>query len=690
MQLTDQQATSILVEGLARGLFEPAVPTEESDRLLDATKLVEACEIAHKAGNKSDNVETILFMSQVNSDAVLVDKPNIDNTIILEKRDTETNNMHNGLNLAELSDGILDQLIVGLDQYPQTDEVETDRRAYTAEKERRGNAQTILAQDLPQAEAPQAPPEEAGEAPSEGAATQLQAEDQISGVPGGENGSAGAGTEVHDQQDSGQGEDASAFARAQTPETSGKEKSPKAKSQEKDGERAELEAKLNYDMVKAHNTDLISLSKAPINELRYIVENPSGPQTYDTLTETAPKEEDKVPIVDSEVKGVASDKEGESATGIVAVKSVEQKIVTKADLGLNIVDDEPEENRTGISKDRETLESLLTGPCLKVYGRGRKEVPSIGDNELRLMVLNSSVKASDDEIEKAQMMDGKIILVLNNEEINIETGKDDDEPQDNQGDAEQIVETDRSIAEEAAAERVVTKSILPDQDRSIAEAATEIGNIPPKEVYPIISQDRYAAGENPTTNVELPSGQTVKVVTEIPKMPDIVEVPEEILAENKPLTGQARAMEIINKEGMPIPPEISDPAPILPADVSKCSRDELFSYHARYHAYESRMNWILSSFEDELGDIEKLRRVREIDVAASIPLLAEDGKRITNEARDAQVAADSLVIQYYEEEHEKKKTVNKLKVLQRNYMKDCERISRQMSKYEREKQDAPR
>ena len=149
-------------------------------------------------------------------------------------------------------------------------------------------------------------------------------------------------------------------------------------------------------------------------------------------------------------------------------------------------------------------------------------------------------------------------------------------------------------------------------------------------------------------------------------------------------------MEIIEREGFPIAPEISEPAPILPADVSKCSRDELFSYHARYHAYESRMNWILSGFEDELGDIEKLRRVREIDVAASIPLLAEDGKRITNEARDAQVAADSLAIQYYEEEHEKKKTVNKLKVLQRNYMKDCERISRQMSKYEREKQDAPR
>jgi hypothetical protein len=685
MELTDQQATSILVEGLQRGLFEPAVPAEEADRLLDATKLVEACESAYKTGNRSDNVTTILFMAQVNSDTT-DNKVTTDIAPIPEQIKgqisipVQEDHMHNGLNLAELSDGILDQLIVGLDKYPQTDEVEIDRKAYTAEKERRGNGSGKELEKDSSAQVPPEAEETSGESAEQTTGSDLQEGNQTSGESGEQNGATDPGTEIHAQQDSGQEEDASAFARAQTPETSGKGKPAKAKAQEKDGERAELEGKLNYAMVKAHNTDLISLSKAPINELRYIVENPSGPVSTDS-EEIAPKEEDKVAILESDVVGVTNPKLDNALGGIVPVKSVEQKVVTKADLNLNIEEDQ-EENRGGISPERETLETLITGPILKAYGRGRKEVPDIGDNELRLMVLNPTGQISPEELQKAQMMDGKSILVEPDPGKTVVNAMPTPEQEDK---AHEFVEA------ELAKDNIILEG---PQDRSLAKAATESVNKPEELSDPITKseQARFAPGDNPTTDTTLPSGQIVKVLTKSPdKLPTVVDIDDNEIDVAKPLTGQARAMEIIEKENFPIPPNLSEQAPILPFDVSKCSRDELFSLHAMFHACESRINWVLTSFEDELGDIEKLRRVREIDVADSVPLIStEDGKRITNEFRDAKVAADTLVIQYYEEEHEKKKTVNRLKVLQRNYLKDCERLSRQMSKYEREKNDAPR
>ena len=150
-------------------------------------------------------------------------------------------------------------------------------------------------------------------------------------------------------------------------------------------------------------------------------------------------------------------------------------------------------------------------------------------------------------------------------------------------------------------------------------------------------------------------------------------------------------MEIIKSENFPIPPAYSDEqAPVFPIDVSIISRDELFSLHARFHAYETRMNWVLMQYEDEMNDCKKLRNYREAVVAKEIPFMGEDGKRNTNEFRDHQINGDPEVLDLGMKEHEVKKIVTDLKVLRDCFHLDCERLSRQMSKYEREIQDAPR
>jgi hypothetical protein len=168
-----------------------------------------------------------------------------------------------------------------------------------------------------------------------------------------------------------------------------------------------------------------------------------------------------------------------------------------------------------------------------------------------------------------------------------------------------------------------------------------------------------------------------------------VRIPEDV--EPNSSQAQNRAMEIIEKENFPTPPNYGDEsAPQFPIDVSLCSRDELFSLHARFHAYETRMNWVLMQYDDEMNDYIKLRNYREAVVAKSVPFMGEDNKRNTNEHREAQVRGDDEVLELGLKEHEARKVVTDLKVLRNNFHLDCERLSRQMSKYEMEKSDAPR
>src|ERR1700722_7479814 len=400
IELNEDQVTAILKEGLNRGLYEylnGALPEDSNIRSSDAHQLVGLAKNAFNNGNRSDNVQTILFIARSDQSPLPVKEQKKaeavanNDTVIYDKPPAEIapeSTVHNGIDLATLSDGVLEGLITGLDKYPQSEQVEEDRKAYLAEKERR-NEKASKSQDDSQSTAAQEDGEKAGEAAPEGSHPQPIVDDQISSEAGTDGGS-GKVSELS----SAQGEDAGAFARAQTPETSPEGKPAKAKAQKEDGSRAELEQQLTLPIVKAYKADISKLDDIPTERIEYMLENPDGPPN---------NEEEKVAISESEIEaGATVNKEAKKAvSGIVADVVAPIKEITKADLGLG----EVEEDESTLSEEREKLEALVTGPMLKAYRRGRKEIPSIGDNELRFMILNPDAKVSPEELEKARALD---------------------------------------------------------------------------------------------------------------------------------------------------------------------------------------------------------------------------------------------------------------------------------------------
>lgn len=627
IQLNDDQASAILTEGMARGLYESlnnTLPPDPDQRMKDATELVGIAKNAFINGNRSDNVQTILFMARV------------------------PERIHNGIDLSTLSDGVIEGLIAGLDKYPPSEQVEEDRKAYLTEKERR-NEKGSQIQDDSQGTTPQAAPEKAGEAAPEGAHPQPVVDDQISPEAGIDGGSGKV-----PELSSAQGENAGAFARAQTPETSSEGKQTKAKPVEEDGKRSTLEEQLTLPIVKAHAVDVTKLGSLPIARIEFMLENPDGP----------PIEEKNMSISESEIEASVIPKDEKTVAAIADDVPVEEKVITKADLGLEVDETTGEISADGL--DRENLEAQVTGPCLKAYGRGRKEIPSIGINELKFMIDNPDGKVDPSDLESAKNLDGAPVT------------KEIPGPE----------KIDHFLPEKLADPVKVSE----EKDRTIAQAAKEtvIKSPPVEEVNSSESADiDNAEKANKAGNTK----SADKVFSEIDKEEQQQNQGRErqMATPDFESPGQNRAMEIISRENMPIPPDYGDEnAPVLPVDVSQCSRDELFSYHARFHAYETRMNWILMQYEDELNDYIKLRSYREAVVAKSIPFMGEDGKRNTNEFREAQVRGDEEVLSLGEKEHEAKKIVSDLKVLQKIYHIDCERLSRQMSKYEIERTDAPR
>ncbi len=136
-------------------------------------------------------------------------------------------------------------------------------------------------------------------------------------------------------------------------------------------------------------------------------------------------------------------------------------------------------------------------------------------------------------------------------------------------------------------------------------------------------------------------------------------------------------MAIIAKEHLPLPLDI-DEVPVFPNDVSKVSDAELFSLHARMHACESRVNWLINQREDEIHGIEKLLRNRRREVRSELPK-TQDGKRLTKDEVETMIEADAQVQQLVDQLDEVEKISGTFKTLRDNYRKDVAVCSRQYS-----------
>jgi hypothetical protein len=592
--------------------------------------------------------------------------------IMPELNETQESNQKDEFDFSEISDEVLDGLIAGLDKYVETPTVVTERKKFLVEKARRkSNAQTSQSQEEPQAEAAQETTEASGETSDASSPADSTMGSEVHSEASGGSGSTGDGA----KEDQSETEDAGAFARDKVTEENGEGDNPPAKSPEEDAELAQLQGQLDFSILKAHGVSLENIGKLSKIQMEYMIANPVGSGVASKKEEEKEKDVDLVPS------------NTEKSVSMVQEAPVKQVQITKELLGPEVV----EENSSGpvsvgITQDREQLESQLTGPILRAYGRNRKEVPSIGDNELALMIENPTAKIAEAQLEQARASDSlsddakkefkveTVAAKLDNGELATPDGIRDNESRVNlkgfkELDPDKLKKFESSLKSGA----LLVAEVKEEREESKVNL----------EGFKEIEDGGEKLDTSLETNIEeltkdLSDGEKREVLLNLPNMQSRKKRKEEIRESRISEDSDSDAMDIISREHMPIPADVDD-IPPFPQDVSKVSDGELFSLHAVYYSCEARANWLLSQNEDELGDIEKLKRHREAVVANSVPFMGEDGKRNTNEFRDTKVNSDSEVLKLSLKEHEINKIVKKLKVLRDNYRTSVAVCSRQYS-----------
>jgi hypothetical protein len=293
-------------------------------------------------------------------------------------------------------------------------------------------------------------------------------------------------------------------------------------------------------------------------------------------------------------------------------------------------------NSDPVSDEREQLISQITGPMLKAWGQGRASLADVGNHELMLMIEHPEADVTVDQINTVRGADETLYKVTQ----------------------------------------------LP---KRLSQQQAPPAQLPQQSVAPI----PVVAAPAPSAfaPIEQPAQPPAPVPVAVPQQQ---QAPRPVGASLLPVSSaQDRAMQIIANENMPIPPEISGTPPQLPNDISAVSDGELRSYHAQFHACEVRMNWVISGFDDEIGDVKKLLRNRRREVGLNLPK-TQDGKKITKDEREALIEADDQVQQHITQLDEIEKTVGKLKVLRDGYHQDVSTCSRQWSMRYIEQERAPR
>lgn len=317
------------------------------------------------------------------------------------------------------------------------------------------------------------------------------------------------------------------------------------------------------------------------------------------------------------------------------------------------------------NSEREQLLAQITGPILKAWGQGRASLAGIGDHELMLMIEHPDAAVTYDQIMVVRGADGT---------------------------QETITQLPKAVRE--ALEAAQAPAASPAQPPAPAPVAAAPPQPQPVAAPPQMQPPAPSAFAPPA---EAPAQAPAPAPTPVATPPAPAATAPPVPASIAPPAGAPavpvasatdRAMQIIQQENMPIPPEIDGDPPRLPNDISATSDAELRSYHARFHACEVRMNWVISGFDDEIGDVKKLLRDRRREVALTVK--GEDGKRLTKDAKEALVEADEHVQGYLHQLEEIEKTVGKLKVLRDGYHQDVSTCSRQWSMRYGEQERMPR
>lgn len=379
--------------------------------------------------------------------------------------------------------------------------------------------------------------------------------------------------------------------------------------------RKVLEDQLTVAIMRAHSIDPSEISQLSIEALEWVIAHPEP-----TTPEPAAEEPPEI-----------------AAANAPDPDRIETMQIVPASPPAPVVVEERTTILPDVSPERDALESEVTGPMLKAYGRGRLDVPGLGDNELAFMVANPEGRVTAEALAAAQALDESSVI-----------------------DAHALA---NAIA---AAHPAAQTTVTPEPTSSVQTTVEEA-----------IAEEEAAAAPDAAFAPPAPE-ESAPAPAAVVKPPPPVHIPPE--AERD---AAAHFADIVKREHLPEPPEINEDPPILPFDMSKCTKEELYSLHARFHACESRMAYVVSQEEDSLGDLEKMRKGRETELANEIPMTV-DRKKLTEAQRAAIIASDPQVQTYQTAIHNVEKTLRKLKVLRDSYHRDVERTSRQMTRFAKE------
>lgn len=377
-------------------------------------------------------------------------------------------------------------------------------------------------------------------------------------------------------------------------------------------DRDALVDQISFGMMRAHSIDPSDMPNLSVERLQEIIANPGGAQEAQPVAQTPPSPAPPAP----------SQPEPSGET----IETTRMVIEPPPEPVQETPQPEPGP-KSDLDPVREELESQITGPMLKAFGRGRLEVPEIGINELRFMIENPEGRVTQEQLAAAKALDAGT-----------------------EG-AAQASPPEPAVAE---TEPVVT------QEPEVPDRSEEI--TPPTE-----------SADSP--GVPLVQSVTETLAAEPAPAPQRI-TKAQAFGKEPPANP---AQEIIDQEGFPTPPEIDEKPPRLPFDMSKLDDDSLRSLHAQMHAVHSRANFIVGLWEGELRDIVKLRRGEEVRAANEAPTKDPDDsrKRLTDAQRESIVAADAEVVRLKEQEHGIERILRQLKALRDGYSSDVSTCSRQ-------------
>lgn len=143
---------------------------------------------------------------------------------------------------------------------------------------------------------------------------------------------------------------------------------------------------------------------------------------------------------------------------------------------------------------------------------------------------------------------------------------------------------------------------------------------------------------------------------------------------------------LIEKENLPIPPDLKGDPPELPRDLSKLSDDKLQALHSEFNAARARVIWLVSVKEDDMDSARVLHEYHEQQEMDRLKAIPGNEKR-TAASLKAEAKKDDTVAEWAAKKRQHATEVRDLKALRDIYDYSWQTISRQWTMRAKEREE---